>query len=141
MQVNTLGGECRHELDESSGTGETKKAQVQEVRDTSGGEKRRGVKTQRWRRTAQDPPQNTFCQHDHSQLPTEATPLSFMIWKSKTSKRTILTTFGVEAIACRDALDLAEYTPAMLCEVVIGRELSPDKMEGGTLANSDDHRL
>ena len=45
---------------------------------------------------------------------------SFMTGKSKTSKRTILTTFRAEVSACRDALDLAEYTRAMLCEVVTG---------------------
>ena len=39
---------------------------------------------------------------------TEAIPISFMTWKSK-AKRTILSTFGAEASACRDALDLAEY--------------------------------
>ena len=37
---------------------------------------------------------------------TEAIPISFMTWKSKASKRTILSTFGAEASACRDALDL-----------------------------------
>ena len=51
---------------------------------------------------------------------TEAIPTSFMTWKSNASKRTILSTFGTEASACRDALDLAEYTRAMLCDVVIG---------------------
>ena len=51
---------------------------------------------------------------------TEAIPTSFMTRKSNASKRTILSTFGTEASACRDALDLAEYTRAMLCEVVIG---------------------
>ena len=47
---------------------------------------------------------------------TEAIPISFMTWKSKASKRTILS----EASAYRGALDLAEYMRAMLCEVVIG---------------------
>ena len=42
----------------------------------------------------------------------EAFPVSFM---TKASKRTTLSTFGAEASACRDALDLAEYTRAMLC--------------------------
>ena len=51
---------------------------------------------------------------------TDAIRISFMTWKSKASKRTILSTFGTEASAGRDALDLAEYTRAMLCEVVIG---------------------
>ena len=51
---------------------------------------------------------------------TEAIPISSMIWKSKASKRTILSVFGAEASAGRDALDLAEHTRAMLCEVVIG---------------------
>ena len=51
---------------------------------------------------------------------TDAIPIFFMTWKSKASKRTILSTFGTEASAGRDALDLAEYTRAMLCEVVIG---------------------
>ena len=58
---------------------------------------------------------------------TEALPISFMTWKSKASKRTILSTFGAEASACRDALDLAEYTREMLCEVVIGRRVLPDE--------------
>ena len=38
---------------------------------------------------------------------TDAIPMSFMTWKSKASKRTILSAFGAEASACRDALDLA----------------------------------
>ena len=58
---------------------------------------------------------------------TEAIPISFMTWKSKASKRTILYTFGAEASACRDALDLAECTRAMLCQVVIGRRVLPDE--------------
>ena len=41
---------------------------------------------------------------------TEAIPISFMTWKSKTSKRIILTTFGVEASAYRDALDKPFFT-------------------------------
>ena len=49
---------------------------------------------------------------------SEAIPISFMTWKSKASKRTILSTFGAKASACRDALDLAEYTRAMLSEVL-----------------------
>ena len=48
-------------------------------------------------------------------------------WKSKASKRTILSTFGTKASAWRDALDLAEYTRAMLCEVVIGWRVLPDE--------------
>ena len=51
---------------------------------------------------------------------TEAIPVCFMTWKSKASKRTILSTFGAKASECRDSLDLAEYTRAMLCEVVTG---------------------
>ena len=47
---------------------------------------------------------------------TDAIPISFMTWKSKASKRTILSTFGTEASACRDALDLADDTRAMLSE-------------------------
>ena len=58
---------------------------------------------------------------------TEAIPISFMTWESKASKRTILSTSGAEASACRDALDLAEYTRAMLCEVVIGGRVLPDE--------------
>ena len=58
---------------------------------------------------------------------TEAIPMSFMTWKSKASKRTILSTFGAEASACRDALDLAEYTRAMLCEVLNGSRVLPDQ--------------
>ena len=54
---------------------------------------------------------------------TETIPISFVTWKSKASKRTILSTFGMEASACRDALDLTEYTRAMLCEVVIGERV------------------
>ena len=50
---------------------------------------------------------------------TEAIPISFMSWKSKASKRTILSTFGAEASACRGALDVAEYTRAMLRELLI----------------------
>ena len=38
---------------------------------------------------------------------TQAFPLSFVTWKSTASKRTILSTFGAKASACRDALDLA----------------------------------
>ena len=49
-----------------------------------------------------------------------------MTWKSKASKRTILSTFGAEASAWRDALDLAEYTRAMLCEVLIWARVLPD---------------
>ena len=37
---------------------------------------------------------------------TEAIPIPFMAWKSKASRRTNLSTFGAEASACRDALDL-----------------------------------
>ena len=51
-------------------------------------------------------------------------PRSFMTWKSKASKRNILSTFGAEASACRDALDLAEYTRAMLREVLIGESFA-----------------
>ena len=58
---------------------------------------------------------------------TEAIPISFMTWKSKASKRTILSTFGAEASACGDAVDLAEYTRATLCEVVTGRRVVPDE--------------
>ena len=52
----------------------------------------------------------------------DAIPVSFMTWTSKASKRTILSTIGAEASACRDALDLAAYTRAKLCEVLIGDE-------------------
>ena len=38
-----------------------------------------------------------------------------------------MSTFGVEASACRDALDLAEYTRAVLCEVVIGGRVLLDE--------------
>ena len=55
----------------------------------------------------------------------------------KASKRTILSTFGAEASACRDALDLAEYTRAMLCEVEIGGK----SVTGGALAHSGDYGL
>ena len=41
---------------------------------------------------------------------TEAIPISFMTWKSKASKRTVLSAFGAAASASRVALDLAEYT-------------------------------
>ena len=58
---------------------------------------------------------------------TEAIPISFMTWKSKASKRTILSTFGAEASAFRDALDLAEYIRAMICEVLIGGRILPDE--------------
>ena len=58
---------------------------------------------------------------------TEAIPISFMTWKSKASKRTILSTFDAEASACRDAFDLAEYTRAMLCEVLIEASFLPDE--------------
>ena len=58
---------------------------------------------------------------------TEAIPISFVTWKSKASKRTILSTFGAEASACRDAVDLAEYTRATLCEVVTGGRVLPDE--------------
>ena len=60
---------------------------------------------------------------------SEAIPTSFMTWKSKASKRTILSTFGTDASARRDALDLAEHTRAMLCEAVIGRKVLPDEWE------------
>ena len=46
---------------------------------------------------------------------------------SKALKRTILSTFGPEASACRNAIDLAEYTRAMLCEIVIGGEVLPNE--------------
>ena len=58
---------------------------------------------------------------------TEAIPMSFMTWKSKASKRTILCTFGAEASACRDAVDLAECTRAVLCEVVHAARVLPDE--------------
>ena len=61
---------------------------------------------------------------------TEGIPISFMTWKRKASRRTILCTFGAEANACRDALDLTEHTRAMLCEVVIGGEVLPDQWKG-----------
>ena len=63
---------------------------------------------------------------------TEAIPISFMTWKSKASKRTILCTFRAEASARRDALDLAECTRAMLCEIVIGGEVLPDEWKENT---------
>ena len=69
---------------------------------------------------------------------TEAIPIPSMIWKSKASKRTILSTFGAEATAGRDALDLAEYTRAMLCEAVIGRRVLPDEWRGA-LTHPSDH--
>ena len=69
----------------------------------------------------------------------EAIPISFMTWKSKASKRTILSTSGAEASSCRDALDLAEYTRAMLCEAVIGERVLPDEWGGGALVNPSDH--
>ena len=47
-----------------------------------------------------------------------------MTW-SKAPKRNILSTFGAEASACRDALDLAEYTRAILCKVPIGARVLP----------------
>ena len=50
-------------------------------------------------------------------------PISFMTWKGKASKRT----FGAEASACRDALDKAECTRAMLCEVLIEARVLPDE--------------
>ena len=56
---------------------------------------------------------------------TEAIPMSFMTWKSKASKRTVLSAFGDDASACRDALDLEEYTRAMLCEVLNGARVLP----------------
>ena len=58
---------------------------------------------------------------------TEAIPISFMSWKTKASKRTILSTFGAEASACRGALDVAEYTRAMLRELLIGERILPDE--------------
>ena len=58
---------------------------------------------------------------------TEAFSISFMTWKSNASKRTIVCTYGAEANACRDALDLAENTRVMLCEVLIGAEVLPDE--------------
>ena len=58
---------------------------------------------------------------------TEAIPMSFMTWKSTASKRTILSTFGAEASACRDALDQTEYTRAVLCEVPNGARVLPDE--------------
>ena len=42
-------------------------------------------------------------------------------------------TFGVEAGACRGALDLAEHTRAMLCEAVIGERVLPDGWTEGHL--------
>ena len=53
---------------------------------------------------------------------TEAIPISFMTSKSKASKRTILPAFGVQASACRDALDVAEHTRALFCEVADWRK-------------------
>ena len=73
---------------------------------------------------------------------TEAIPISFITWKSKGSKRTILCTFAAEASACRDAFDLAEYTRAMSCEVLIGARVLPDeRTDGGALAYQSDYRL
>ena len=37
---------------------------------------------------------------------TEVIPVCFMTWKSKASKRTILSTFGAQASACRDSFGL-----------------------------------
>ena len=56
-----------------------------------------------------------------------AIPMSFMTWKNKASKRTILITFGAEASACRDALETAENTRAMLCEVLNGARVLLDE--------------
>ena len=70
---------------------------------------------------------------------TEAIPIPFMAWKSKASRRTNLSTFGAEASACRDALDLAEYTRAMLCEVVIGTTVFPDEWTEVALAYPSCH--
>ena len=42
-------------------------------------------------------------------------------------KKTMWSTSGSEASACRDALDLAEYKRAVWCQVVIGGEVPLDK--------------
>ena len=55
---------------------------------------------------------------------TEAIPVCFLTWGSK---RSILSTFGAEASACRDAFDMAENTRAMLCEVLKGARVLPDE--------------
>ena len=46
-------------------------------------------------------------------------------------KKTMWSTSGAEASACRDALDLAEYTRAIWCQVVIGGEVPPDEWKEG----------
>ena len=58
---------------------------------------------------------------------TEAIPVCFLTWRIKGSKRSILSTFWAEASACRDAFDLAEYTRAMLCDVLKGARVLPDE--------------
>ena len=68
------------------------------------------------------------CVVNHEDLEkTEAIPISFMTWKSKASKRTLLSNSVAEASACRDALDQAECTQAMLCEVLIEARVLPDE--------------
>ena len=54
---------------------------------------------------------------------TESIPISLMTWKSNASKTSFLPTFVAEVSACRDALDLADCTRAVLCEVLTGGEV------------------
>ena len=51
-------------------------------------------------------------------------------------KKTIWSTSGAEASACRDALDFAEYTRAIWCQVVIGGEVLLDEWK-----KEHDHRF
>ena len=62
-----------------------------------------------------------------------------MTWRSRASKRTILSTFGAEDSVCRDALDLAEYTRAILCEAVIGGRGLPEEWRKEHLAHPSGH--
>ena len=46
------------------------------------------------------------------------------------SKKTMWSTSGAEASACRDALELAEYPPAVRGQVVLGGEALIDEWKG-----------
>ena len=51
----------------------------------------------------------------------------YVWWLRTILRKTIWSMFGAEASACRDSLDLAEYTRAFWCQVVFGGDVPLDE--------------
>ena len=56
----------------------------------------------------------------------------FICWRSNSCKRTLPSTFGAEAGACRSARSSAQYARAMFREVLYGYLVTPDRWRNST---------